>query len=67
MTPDQMPPDAGMMPPEAPEQESTVTCPNCGAPLKLEMPEAPEQPAQAPGGPAPSLRDTLTQAMGGGQ
>ncbi len=51
---------------EAPEQESTVTCPNCGAPLKLEMPDAPEQPAQAPGGPAPSLRDTLTQAMGGG-
>jgi hypothetical protein len=57
-----------MMAPEAmPEQESTVTCPNCGAPLKLEMPEQPEAAPAAPAaGGAPSLRDTLTQAMGGG-
>jgi len=50
------------MPPEEVEQESTVTCPNCGAALKLEMPE---EQAPATEMPAPSLRDTLSQAMGG--
>jgi len=39
-----------------------VTCPNCGAALKLEMPE---EQAPATEMPAPSLRDTLSQAMGG--
>lgn len=67
MMPDQSAPP---MPPEMPaeemgEQEQTFQCPNCGATLKLEA----EQAAQAPATemPAPSLRDTLSQAMGGGQ
>lgn len=65
MMPD--PTQAAAPPPEMPseemgEQEQTFQCPNCGATLKLEAEQAPAEEM-----PAPSLRDTLSQAMGGGQ
>lgn len=66
MSPDSLQNDPAAAAAPEQEQESTVTCPNCGATLKLEMPEQQEE-APAAGGPAPSLRDTITQAMGGGQ
>lgn len=53
--------EAGM--PEAPENETTCVCPNCGATLKLEM-EEPEPQAAAPEA-GPSIRDALQGAMGG--
>ena len=45
--------EGGAPAPEAGEQESTATCPNCGCPLKIEA----EQQAE------PSVRDSLMQAM----
>jgi hypothetical protein len=52
-------------PMEAPEQETTCVCPNCGATLKIEV-EAPEAEAAPEGASAgPSIRDALAGAMGG--
>ena len=61
--PPQGPPAGGPMPPMGgppPENEQTITCPNCGAQLKIEA-AAPEAPPQGP----PSLRDSIGAAMNG--
>jgi hypothetical protein len=46
---------------EAPEQETTCVCPNCGATLKIEVEQPEAAPAPAEG---PSIRDALQGAMG---